>query len=64
LCSISGDAPGRGWFSSDYIAIDQGQILLMLENYWTGGVWAKLRASSWLKRGLETAGFSGGWLEN
>lgn len=35
----------------------------MLENYRTGGVWAKLRESSWLKQGLRTAGFRGGWIE-
>ena len=54
---------GQGWFASDYIAVDQGPILLMLENYRTGAVWAKLRSSAWLKRGLQTAGFRGGWIE-
>ena len=54
---------GQGWFASDYIAVDQGPILLMLENYRTGAVWAKLRSSAWQKRGLQTAGFRGGWIE-
>ena len=55
--------PGRGWFGTDYIAIDQGPILAGLENFRTGGVWNALRKSSWLARGLKTAGFRGGWIE-
>ena len=29
----------RKWFSKQYIGIDQGAILLMIENYRTGMVW-------------------------
>jgi hypothetical protein len=56
--------PGQGWFATDYIAIDQGPILALLENFRSGGVWSKLRESSWLKKGLKTAGFRGGWIDS
>ena len=55
--------PDTGWFGTDYIAIDQGPILAGLENYRTGGVWSKLRQSSWVRKGLIAAGFRGGWIE-
>ena len=55
--------PDTGWFGTDYIAIDQGPILAGLENYRTGGVWSKLRQSSWVRKGLIAAGFRGGWID-
>jgi hypothetical protein len=55
--------PGRGWFDTDYIAIDQGPILGMFANYRNEGIWSKLRRTQWLRRGLKTAGFRGGWIE-
>jgi hypothetical protein len=54
---------GRGWFDTDYIAIDQGPILAMFANYRDEGVWSKLRKADWLRKGLSGAGFKGGWLQ-
>ncbi|HLJ38623.1 MAG TPA: glucoamylase family protein [Steroidobacteraceae bacterium] len=55
--------PGHpGWVDVDYIAIDQGPILAMIENYRSGLVWRLMRANAYLRRGLERAGFTGGWL--
>lgn len=54
---------GNGWFDTDYLGIDQGPILLMSENYRTNFVWDLMRKNPYLKRGLQQAGFSGGWLE-
>jgi hypothetical protein len=54
---------GLGWFNVDYIGIDQGLIVTMLENYRSGLVWQLMRTDSYLRRGLERAGFTGGWLE-
>ncbi len=47
---------------SDYLGIDQGPILLMLENYRSGFVWKVMRRNAYIRRGLERAGFTGGWL--
>jgi len=55
-------APGVGWFDTDYLGIDQGPILLMVENYRTGLVWRLMRGNPYIVRGLCRAGFTGGWL--
>jgi hypothetical protein len=52
----------RGWFDVDYLGIDQGPILLMVENHRTGFVWEVMRRNPHIMRGLRRAGFSGGWL--
>jgi hypothetical protein len=54
--------PGFGWVAGDYLGIDQGPILAMLENYRTGLVWQKTRTNPHIRRGLQQAGFAGGWL--
>ncbi len=51
-----------GWFDYQYVAIDQGPILLMIENYRTGFVWDLMRENPYIVAGLKNAGFSGGWL--
>lgn len=54
--------PGRGWYDGDYLGIDQGPILAMIENYRSSLVWDVMRADPHVRRGLERAGFTGGWL--
>jgi hypothetical protein len=53
---------GVSWFDTDYLGIDQGPILGMIENYRTGLVWRLMRQSPYIRRGLDRAGFTGGWL--
>lgn len=53
---------GRAWVSDGYFGLDQGATLLMIENFRTGFVWNLVRKNTYLKRGLELAGFKGGWL--
>jgi hypothetical protein len=55
-----GEAPG--WFADQYLAIDQGPILLMIENHRSGFVWELLKKSPYVTAGLRKAGFTGGWL--
>jgi len=57
--SSPGDA---GWVDGDYLGIDQGPILAMLENYRSDLVWRVMRGNPYIRRGLTRAGFSGGWL--
>ena len=54
--------PGIGWFDGDYLGIDQGPIVLQIENYRTGFVWDLMRRSPYIVEGLRKAGFTGGWL--
>jgi hypothetical protein len=54
--------PGFGWVNGDYLGIDQGAMLAMIENYRSGLIWRVMRKNPYLRRGLERAGFAGGWL--
>lgn len=55
--------PDKGWVASDYIGIDQGPILTMIANYRNGFVWKVMRRNPYIRKGLERAGFTGGWLD-
>src|SRR5688572_7119509 len=55
--------PDVGWFDGDYLGIDQGPILLMLENHRNGLVWKTMKRNPHIVRGLCRAGFTGGWLQ-
>jgi hypothetical protein len=54
--------PGIGWVDGDYLGIDQGPIVAMIENARTGLVWKTMAKNPHIRRGLERAGFTGGWL--
>lgn len=53
---------GRTWINADYIGIDQGPILLQMENHQSGLIWNILKNNKYIRKGLEKAGFEGGWL--
>jgi hypothetical protein len=53
-----------GWFDTDYLGIDQGPILAMIENHRSGLVWRTMRRNPHILRGLRRAGFTGGWLDS
>jgi hypothetical protein len=55
--------PGWGWVADQYVGIDQGAILTMIANHRNGRVWEVMRRNPHIRRGLERAGFTGGWLE-
>ena len=46
------------WFASSYIAIDQGPIVVMIENYRTGLLWENFMKNEDVKRGLDKLGFT------
>jgi len=51
-----------GWVDGDYLAIDQGPILLQAANFRNDFVWEYTRRIPAIRRGLTRAGFTGGWL--
>ncbi|MBN6742769.1 hypothetical protein JKG47_20145 [Acidithiobacillus sp. MC6.1] len=51
-----------GWVSPWHYGLNQGPIVLMIENYRTGLLWQWMRHCPYLITGLRRAGFSGGWL--
>jgi hypothetical protein len=59
-----GSGNESGWVDKDYIGIDQGPIVLMIENYHSGLIWDLLKKNPYIVNGLQKAGFKGGWLEN
>lgn len=58
------DASGRGggWISKGYYGLDQGPIVMMIENYLTGWFWELMKRCGPVTDGLRRAGFTGGWL--
>jgi len=55
--------PGKGWFDTDYLGLDQGPIVAMIENHRTGFVWNLMKKNPYVVAGLRRAGFTGGWLD-
>ncbi len=58
----SGNQGVNGWISQGYYGLDQGPIVLMIENYRTGFFWRMMRNCPYIISGLQRAGFTGGWL--
>ena len=58
----TGDQAGKGWISKGYYGLDQGPIVMMIENYRTGFLWELMKRSPYIREGLRRAGFKGGWL--
>ena len=54
--------PGVGWVDGDYLGIDQGPIVIMIENARSDIVWRRMQGEPNITRGLKRAGFTGGWL--
>jgi len=55
--------PQKGWVADDYLGIDQGPILAMMENHRSGLVWKVMRKNPHIVRGLKRIGFTGGWID-
>lgn len=51
-----------GWVNVDSIGIDQGPIVLMIENARSEFCWDVMKKSEVLRNGLKRARFTGGWL--
>ncbi len=54
----------NGWVDSDYLGIDQGPILIQLENHQSELIWKVMKQNRYIVSGLKKAGFTGGWLED
>ena len=51
-----------GWVSPHHYGINQGPIVIMIENDRTELVWKLMRSCPYVVAGLRRAGFKGGWL--
>jgi hypothetical protein len=54
--------PYGWWVSPWHFGLNQGPIVLMIENYRSGLLWRLMRNCSYIRTGLQRAGFDGGWL--
>jgi hypothetical protein len=59
--TLAGGGP-FGWVSEGYFGLDQGIIVLMIENYRSQMIWKLMRRCLYIRTGLHRAGFQGGWL--
>jgi hypothetical protein len=51
-----------GWISDGHFGLDQGIVVMMIENHRSGLIWKLMRACPHIATGLRGAGFTGGWL--
>jgi len=56
------NADGRAWVSPGHYGLDQGIVLMMIENHRSENIWRLVRACRYVRTGLHRAGFRGGWL--
>ena len=54
--------PYGWWVSPWHFGLNQGPIVLMIENYRTGLLWQWMRKCPYIATGLRRADFTGGWL--
>jgi len=52
----------NGWVSSWHFGINEGPIVVMIENHQSGLIWQRTRGCAPIVAGLRAAGFTGGWL--
>jgi hypothetical protein len=56
-------ADGRAWVAPGHFGLDQGIVVMMLENHRSGLPWELMRGCEYVRCGLQRAGFEGGWLD-
>ena len=52
----------QNWYANSHLAIDQGPIIIMIENYRTGLLWNLFASCPEVKTGMQTLGFSAPYL--
>ncbi len=54
---VSAFNPEMNWFSHDHVGIDEGIMMLMIENYRSGFVWKMMMQDTNIQKALTKAGF-------
>jgi len=55
-------ADSSAWVSDGHFGLDQGIVVLMIENHRSQLIWRLMRDCPYVHAGLRRAGFRGGWL--
>lgn len=53
----------KNWYAKSYLAIDEGPIVVMIENYRTGLLWKLFMSCPEIQNGLKKLGFQSPWLK-
>ena len=53
----------KGWVSPWKFGLNEGPMVIMIENFQTGLIWKLIKSNTYIRTGLLQAGFTGGWLE-
>ncbi|MNL52668.1 hypothetical protein D3C87_1758620 [compost metagenome] len=48
----------KNWYAKSHLAIDQGPIIVMIENHRTGLLWDLFMSSPEIQKGLSSLGFT------
>ncbi len=59
---LAGNDSSTGWVSPWHYGINEGPIVVMIENHQSGLVWRLTRECPAIVAGPRAAGFTGGWL--
>lgn len=54
----------QNWYAKSYLAIDEGPIVVMIENYRTGLLWKLFMSCPEIQNGLKKLDFQSPWLKN
>lgn len=49
--------PTVNWYDTDYLGLDQGPFVIMIENYYNGFVWKHVMQDALVQKGLQRLGF-------
>lgn len=49
--------PTAAWVDNDYVGIDQGPLLMMIENFRSGLIWKHVMKDPVIQTGLQRLGF-------
>jgi hypothetical protein len=60
---VDGFSEAKDWYAKSYLAIDEGPIVVMIENYRTGLLWKLFMSCPEVKNGLKKLGFQSPWLK-
>lgn len=59
---VDGFSESKDWYAKSYLAIDQGPIVVMMENYRSGLLWRLFMSCPEVQNGLKKLGFESPWL--
>jgi len=60
---VDGFSIHHNWYAKSHLAIDQGPIIVMIENYRTGLIWKLFMNIPDIQNGLRKLGFTSPWFE-